>query len=588
MARRSTRSRRGGFVSSGFDPTTSAFPLDLLTQVFQDQDFLSEDCVEAGAKDKGETTHDRVPQTPQSDAPVLRLPFEIMNQIFANVKMLAGTTPPRRRQPPNFLAVTQVCYSWRSIAYSCKDLWTDIHLQSYMWTRISLDRSNPYPVTVRCVHDEYSDGKPPNSAAMALALRELPRIRDLALEKWHPYKRPRGPINTSAVDTLVADAIRLLTARSAPLLQELSLDTSLSTHPVSLAGIFQDDVPSALCFLKLRNCQIPSSSVLFAPTLTRLHLYDCVAWPTDEHVRETFSRMPRLQNVLVTPVKFRRPVVGIDLTLNHVHLSEARNVAFVGDVFHLAIGMRGISVSCGCDRLEVTFLPLGPGPFQRYASWAASTIQRLFTPAEADASYETVAIVQAEDNSAPQTAVFQASNPRCNSGGPGLPATLQATFRLAGQSIDIACSLLHALPSARGVRTLRACHPDLTVPLWVSIRANGDLETVIAERAAVRSLVKAFDHAAREGDFLFPQLRHLYIVDVVLGSLGDADNMCRGLVSELGRMHERGEMCKLTLVTCDVVEDVFVQMQQMLGVDQMERDDGDPGKSVWSRIESLP
>ncbi|KAI0061436.1 hypothetical protein BV25DRAFT_1916810 [Artomyces pyxidatus] len=499
-----------------------------------------------------------------------------MSKILSYLKIIAGTLPPRPFYPSSFLAATHVCSRWRTIALNCKDLWTDIHLQSRMWTRISLERSAPYPLAVRCVHNEYSDDERPDPAALALALDELPRIRELALEKWHPLKHPRDPINIPSVETLVADAIRLLSARSAPLLEVLSLDFPFKTSPGSLERIFHDEIPSALLSLNLRNCQISPSSTLFTPTLILLHLSDCVVWRTDQDFRETFSHMPHLQDVSVIPVTAVHPAIGTDFTRSPLYLPETRKVTLVGSLFYLVIALRQISISCDCDELDVTFTQgdiITPVIPQRYASSVATTVKKLLTHATVDASYEVVALVQPND--LPGTAVFQASSPRRDYGRPGLPATLQIAFSLSNQSIDIACILLHLLPWTSRVRTLRACHPDLTAQHWFNMsHPDGGPETIIAERGAAQSLVEAFDHAAQEGISLFPQLCYLHIVDVVLGSLGDADGLCRGLVSELGRRRERGRTCKLTISMCDVAEDVLVEMRQRLGVEAVERDDG--------------
>ncbi|KAI0061475.1 hypothetical protein BV25DRAFT_759554 [Artomyces pyxidatus] len=495
--------------------------------------------------------------------PISCLPFEIVSKIFSILRGLAGNAAPKRGRPHSCLVVTQVCTHWRRIAFSTKDMWTDIPLESHLWTQLALEQSKPSPISVRWVHDEHSaDGGKPDSEALFLALCELPRIRDLWLEG--------DPHDTSDRKTFMNVANHVLAARTAPLLETLFLGYSLYNRPYLYLGeIFEDKIPPKLRQLNLYRCQLPPSSVLFAPTITNLGVNNCDIWSTYDELKSTLALMPHLRTLDVYPFTLPPSAHG-GPTGRPVDLPNIRILNLQGDTLQIIQAMHSISIPHDGDELILGYLS-SPTIDDGGVYIIFTTLDEHFNAAiAAGASYETVHITQAAG--VPNFVVLSGRNPVCASGARYLPWSLEVSlcWPTEDTSMGVACALLGGLRVMGGVRTLWVDHAMFGDAAWWKAlhTAMPKLQKIVTRERGAHGLASAFKGDGQS----FPDLRELCVQNVQLGGLGGSPTLCTALLTEMKRRRERGSPCLLSISDCEVSREVVVELREILGRDAVDWD----------------
>ncbi|KZV73225.1 hypothetical protein PENSPDRAFT_683084 [Peniophora sp. CONT] len=178
------------------------------------------------------------------------------------------------------LMLSHTCSRFRSIALATPEVWTEMPLGQPSFVKACINRSKPLPIDV--VIDASNCEYQPYETSVNLALRELRRIGTLALTTYVPYE------NTQFIAKL---------ASPVPLLKLLYIEFSymLSDEGFILPKIFAGTVPPKLEFLQIANCGFPKiCPLLFATTLTSLHLTKCTIW---DNVEAMYTCLARLQNL---------------------------------------------------------------------------------------------------------------------------------------------------------------------------------------------------------------------------------------------------------------------------------------------------
>ena len=102
--------------------------------------------------------------------PACRLPPTILQNIFFACAELSVYQPTW-----SWVDVTNVCFTWRRAALSCRNLWSFIDFSHPRWTFLTLHRSTALPVFIRATVEEN------NQHSIQRALQHASRIREVHL-----------------------------------------------------------------------------------------------------------------------------------------------------------------------------------------------------------------------------------------------------------------------------------------------------------------------------------------------------------------------------------------------------------------------
>ncbi|KAI0045067.1 hypothetical protein FA95DRAFT_170237 [Auriscalpium vulgare] len=142
-----------------------------------------------------ESLQDDAVQNMSSDAPITRLPPEILAAIFTILASIDQPSSPRRRHqhnadasdsPLGWLTVTHVCQHWRHVTLQDATLWADNIIAPFplgdRWAAAFFLRANSALLTIRRPHVlPTSIPKPPTLSEFALIRQNLSRTRILSL-----------------------------------------------------------------------------------------------------------------------------------------------------------------------------------------------------------------------------------------------------------------------------------------------------------------------------------------------------------------------------------------------------------------------
>ncbi|KAI0058956.1 hypothetical protein BV25DRAFT_1175068 [Artomyces pyxidatus] len=202
--------------------------------------------------------------------PIHRVPVELIRNIFLLIKAIAS--PEEQQDNPHlggirtWMAVSHVCSRWRRIALETKDFWTYIPLRARNLgsTQLALERSAPLPISFNIGY-RFSMQAKYQEAAM-LALRELPRARELYL--WLDNGKSKD--DDAAREDFVNTVDEALYSNPAPLLERF--ESAKGYHDRCL---FLGQVPQNLRVLMLRDSEQSSISNLLQAPLKSLQLLNC-------------------------------------------------------------------------------------------------------------------------------------------------------------------------------------------------------------------------------------------------------------------------------------------------------------------------
>ena len=261
------------------------------------------------------------------------------------------------------MAIAQVCRRWRVIATNCKAFWSFIPLAAtaafslpIQWAELLLTLSNPCPVSllVNCSSSASSAAQtePYRRVALATLQAALPRAREIHFHSCSPA------FAISADPGFRAEAMRLLDASAAPLLEVLSVRSQTGHDVVTLSdNILLRHVPPALRSLTLAYCDVYHTSPLFRAPLTFLSLANChVEFPL-----EILSFLPHLHTLVLEStrgaclVRKRNSSSLEALRLPNLQRLELTNlsafIAFILQAIHIPPSS-SLSITC-TDYLEI-------------------------------------------------------------------------------------------------------------------------------------------------------------------------------------------------------------------------------------------
>lgn len=194
--------------------------------------------------------------------------------------------------------------------------------------------------------------QPYRRVALATLRVALPRVREIHLQSSSPA------FFISTDPGFRAEAMRLLDASAAPLLEVLSVRSQTGHDFVTLSdNIFLRHVPPALRSLTLANCDVPHTSPLFRAPLTFLSLANCQV----EFPLEILSFLPHLHTLVLEStrgaclMRKTNSSSGEALRLPNLQRLELTNIssfiAYILQAIHIPPSS-SLSITC-TDYLEI-------------------------------------------------------------------------------------------------------------------------------------------------------------------------------------------------------------------------------------------
>ncbi|KAJ3524897.1 hypothetical protein NM688_g8484 [Phlebia brevispora] len=261
--------------------------------------------------------------------PVMQLPPEVLSSIFRmvgehGVDEWLSTDASSPCNLHAWLAVTTVCQHWRSVAVNDPRLWTNIIVEELAvpempslhtqcgYARLSLQRSQQCPLTVRLNLDYSSADLPECYDLLADIVSELPRIRELHVAgEW----------------LCNPGIVPLLTNADAPCLHVLSIDFDESMDDL-VPTLFHGDIPTLQSFALLRH--VSTFEGFRFSNLKQLHLMKQLYFNALEiySLLELLDTCPSLENLMFSDV------ACVDLSVEdpgspvYRHLPNLKKVAF--------------------------------------------------------------------------------------------------------------------------------------------------------------------------------------------------------------------------------------------------------------------
>ncbi|KAI0263918.1 hypothetical protein BC834DRAFT_281630 [Gloeopeniophorella convolvens] len=260
-------------------------------------------------------------------SPASRLPAEILHEIFFYVGQF-------RQSPPICKVIHRVCRRWRHVAYDVKYLWTDVPLDSQIWTQLALNFSCQEPISI-VLHAPIRSSSENSRAPPGLesALPHLPRVREIVLKKLY----------LSRVD------LGFLVYAGLPLLERLCLQSCKYWFELP-EGLFTADGAPRLVHLTLHRlcCTAPIRFKLLRPTLQSLELYHCrdVFVNTPGHISLNLERLhivhscPDENTTLLTRIHI--------LKSRHLYIQDT-SVKISKLMRHLTFDERKTEVNLDCE-----------------------------------------------------------------------------------------------------------------------------------------------------------------------------------------------------------------------------------------------
>ncbi|KAF8066620.1 hypothetical protein FPV67DRAFT_1198792 [Lyophyllum atratum] len=232
---------------------------------------------------------------------VSRLPPEFLGTIFKYVA--SGATKHSKLE---WISVSHVCWSWRSAALDCPDLWCNINIPSThpSWAAEMLQRSKMAPLTVAVVFHLHWNGERTShltaqavNAVLSQVLTQMFRVKELTLSQSRYWSH-----------STFMELIELLDA-PAPLLEKLDVsfgeyDDGNRLPDGLLASSYQ------LVHLQLFKCGITWQGLVLSNLKTLQIVYTPNAMhPTMNQLVAALSEMPSLE-ILVFRSIFAPPDVA--------------------------------------------------------------------------------------------------------------------------------------------------------------------------------------------------------------------------------------------------------------------------------------
>ncbi|KAI0065776.1 hypothetical protein BV25DRAFT_1593602 [Artomyces pyxidatus] len=210
-------------------------------------------------------------------APALRLPVEIVLNIFSVFPASPLSPHVLYSRPPPWLAVTHVCQRWREISLSSPSLWTHIITETRHWAGEMLIRSKNLPIVLQIS----PLGRRPSGykSSSEVALSQASRACFIDIDGFNIWHRPSLCV-------------------PAPILESLYLRGALFSPTLPIADIFPEGTPK-LRSLCLQGLNISWPLHLLNPDLVELTLDDICEddRPSLLQLREALSAMPNLNTL---------------------------------------------------------------------------------------------------------------------------------------------------------------------------------------------------------------------------------------------------------------------------------------------------
>ena len=501
------------------------------------------------------SSHSNVSATlppPSPTSPISRLPVELLTQIFTHVPRIEFEeclrTPTAPLSPkPTWMAITQVCQHWRTMATNCKDFWSYIPLQtSPYWVEVSLARSYPCPISFSV---DFSPAPRPEwyqSSALS-ALRALSRARQVHL---------RGSAEPNS--EFRREESRLL----GPVLEVSNVQEH---HMTSDSVALSDDIilrhdTTALRSLTLTLCDVYPSSPLFCAPLLSLRLVDCrVEFPL-----EILSLLPQLRTLVLQGTR------GTRISSDVLHLPQLQHLELINVSSVIAFFLREMVIpsssflSITCTDYSDIDEPLDELTLLNRATSNISPVFSTYFERALGEGYKYPLLEIASPTSiAKKTLVLLDTGPDA-----GIHQLQFSLVWADAKSIDLFSQMLSIFPTAirQHIRILRM------------------RETPFSRAADVRSRLmpfasyydKARDEAVRGlltfmmGQGLLPVLCQVSLEDIDLKNL-DVDALARVLVDRQRLSTVSGEgKIKLSLQNCLMDLDLIRRLRDRLGPDTVD------------------
>ncbi|OCH95894.1 hypothetical protein OBBRIDRAFT_443601 [Obba rivulosa] len=254
-------------------------------------------------------------------APVLRLPHELLADVFAHVAQDAAAAHPWALEVP-WAAVAHVCRYWRAVALHAPRVWAALALKRPEWVAMALQRAKAVPLVVHA--DLRLMFRDPYVRSIAAIIANIDRIKALEL---------RAP-----GDRLLMLSVWKLCTRPAPQLETFSFvdfrrlfDVRGPTERVP-SSLFAGETPR-LRRVELRHCTWCWHSSLFCASVTHLTLdaRRVRAHASLDDILDALKRMPRLEVVdldqLAPVVPWTFQPANPNLVMNRVHLPHLRSLS---------------------------------------------------------------------------------------------------------------------------------------------------------------------------------------------------------------------------------------------------------------------
>ncbi|KDQ49755.1 hypothetical protein JAAARDRAFT_615540 [Jaapia argillacea MUCL 33604] len=242
---------------------------------------------------QAQATLDTLLARQNSQAPISRLPYELLRKILVHSVVHVYHEPGISTKLLRWTAISHVCRYWREISLDCVEVWTRLLFRSPELTQMMISRSKTALIHINAsLIARFPRPARTRLEAVQLALQRSEKIRSIDLEA--PYEAMRKLVGVMRLP--------------APNLHWLSL----CVHPYFGSftrwnlptNLFNGQVPN-LRRLRVRGYDIHRDSPLFTPNLTHLEvdLYKrSVSTLSIRQLLSLLERFPRLEGLVLKGV----------------------------------------------------------------------------------------------------------------------------------------------------------------------------------------------------------------------------------------------------------------------------------------------
>ncbi|KAI0314115.1 hypothetical protein OF83DRAFT_1085873 [Amylostereum chailletii] len=398
-------------------------------------------------------------QTFTAVTPVGRLPVELLREIFFYLSQ--ESCEQQDTGHFSWTVVTHVCTHWRRVAHGYKQLWSSLPAHGCKWTELSLELSQPLPVSI---HHVAGLGQ---SEGLLAALEGISRARRISVGDTYEAS-PDGTI--APVMSIV---LQSLTRFPAPLLELLDLFDAGGDASVELPDdIFTGQIPAQLTTLILDSVGFTPFQPLFLAPLTTLNLRSCKTGMTIQSMLKILAALPSLEDLSMEDTDFTDQMgdpleestcTELACAPHSIHLPRLQRLSLIDSVFMITTIMLYFSLpidvvlefDCDC---QSTTAPAA-------ISAASVMLEDHFGSIVATGlCFRELVVAQACVSA--NHCVLEMSDPVLKSSStnpaPALPSTIRMGWSFCtGDEVGIIPQLVAIMPAFRDVSRLQLSHPDL-------------------------------------------------------------------------------------------------------------------------------